>query len=190
MHINLFILDMYNNFFILKTLQTFLISVLFSFVYAIFHINFGMKLHRYQLFYCALDYPKCFALEYNYIKGYLGTMFIVLLLHLLWDFEIYNNTDPSIKTIYFLCFDKLWNYRNKIVIIEKYVFGCSLYLGDLTSFLRIIVVTWFKSGKDIDSNISLSSISSNLLHEIQLNKILSLVHLWCRLIRFTNWGLF
>lgn len=190
MHINLFISDMYNNFFILKTLQTFLISVLFSFVYAIFHINFGMKLHRYQLFYCALDYPKCFALEYNYIKGYLGTMFIVLLLHLLWDFEIYNNTDPSIKTIYFLCFDKLWNYRNKIVIIEMYVFGCSLYRGDLTSFLRIIVVTWFKSGKDVDSNISLSSISSNLLHEIQLNKILSLVHWWCRLIRFTNWGLF
>lgn len=100
MHINLFISDMYNNFFILKTLQTFLISVLFSFVYAIFYINFGMKLHRYQLFYCALDYPKCFALEYNYIKGYLGTMFIVLL-------RIYNNTDPSIKTIYFLCFDKL-----------------------------------------------------------------------------------
>lgn len=99
-------------------------------------------------------------------------MFIVLPLNLLWDFEIYNNTDPSIKTIYFLCFDKLWNYRNKIVIIEKYVFGCSLYLGDLTSFLKIIVVTWFKSGKDIDSNISLSSISSNVLHEIQLHKIL------------------
>lgn len=66
MHINLFISDMYNNFFILKTLQTFLISVLFSFVYAIFYINFGMKLHRYmyQLFYCALDYRKCFALEF------------------------------------------------------------------------------------------------------------------------------
>lgn len=76
-------------------------------------------------------------------------MFIVLPLNLLWDFEIYNNTDPSIKTIYFLCFDKLWNYGNKIVIIEKYVFGCSLYLGDLTSFLKIIVVTWFKSDKDI-----------------------------------------
>lgn len=63
MHINLFISDMYNNFFILKTLQTFLISVLFSFVYAIFYIKFGMKLHWYQLFYCALEYIKCFALK-------------------------------------------------------------------------------------------------------------------------------
>lgn len=135
------------------------------------------------MFNCALEYNKCFALEYNYINCYLGTMFIVLPLNLLWDFEIYNNTDPSIKTIYFLCFDKLWNYRNKIVIIEKYVFGCSLYLGDLTSFLKIIVVTWFKSGKDIDSNISLSSIS-------KFNCIKSYVHRWCKLIRFTNWDLF
>lgn len=76
-------------------------------------------------------------------------MFIVLPLNLLWDFEIYNKTDHSIKTIYFLCFDKFWNYRNKVVIIEKYFFGCSLYHEDLTSFLKIIVVTWFKSDKDI-----------------------------------------
>lgn len=161
MHINLFISDMYNNFFILKTLQTFLISVLFSFVYAIFYINFGMKLHRYQLFYCALDYPKCFALEYNYIKGYLGTMFIVLLLHLLWDFEIYNNTDPSIKTIYFLCFDKLWNYRNKIVIIES-MFLCVLYIAGIWR-LSLELLLWL--------GLNLVKISIRTFHYLQSRQI-------------------
>lgn len=76
-------------------------------------------------------------------------MFIVLFLYLFWDFEIYNNIDFLIKIIYFFCFDKLWNYRNKIVIIEKYVFGCFLYYGDLMYFFKIIVVIWFKFDKDI-----------------------------------------
>lgn len=93
-------------------------------------------------------------------------MFIVLFLNLFWDFEIYNKIDYLIKIIYFFCFDKLWNYRNKIVIIEKYVFGCFLYFGDLMFFFKIIVVIWFKFGKDIDLNILLFLILLNLLYEI------------------------